>query len=306
MSTELADAIEAFSRHHAGGRGLAAATLRHYRRDLEAVADWCRGHGVQAWDAVDGHLIRACIAQRHREGLGSRSLQRLLSALRTFFAWRMRCGLGRHNPAQGIRAPRGPSRLPHALDADRLGQLLDTLARQAGNGPLLLRDHAMLELLYSSGLRLAELIDLRLADLGRADGTATVTGKGSKTRIVPVGQTAWQAIDRWLAVRGSLADSETQTLFVSRNGKSLSGRAVEKRVEYHARRLGGGIHLHPHQLRHSFASHLLESSGDLRAVQELLGHADIATTQVYTHLDFNHLAQVYDQAHPRARKNRES
>jgi integrase/recombinase XerC len=223
-----------------------------------------------------------------------------------------------HNPARGLRAPKSARRLPATLDADTLGALLDATLPADGTDPgadasaeasvdtdpLELRDNAMVELFYSSGLRLAELIAIDLRDLDPSEATLTVVGKGAKTRRVPVGRAALEAVAAWLKVRPMLAASEEPALFVSSRGQRIHPRTVQARLKHWAEQRGARRNLHPHLLRHSFASHLLESSGDLRAVQELLGHADISTTQVYTHLDFQHLAQVYDRTHPRARKRR--
>ena len=203
-----------------------------------------------------------------------------------------------HNPVQGVRAPKAKKKLPTTITAESLGDMLDSGAAD----PLEIRDLAMLELFYSSGLRLTELVNLNLAEFESGDRTLVVTGKGSKTRQLPVGKQAFAAVQNWLRVRTGLARPEEQALFVSRRGQRISPRTVQARVDRWARCRSLPQHLHPHMLRHSFASHLLESSGDLRAVQELLGHADISTTQIYTHLDFQHLARVYDDAHPRARK----
>ena len=202
------------------------------------------------------------------------------------------------NPAEGVRAPKVRRHLPHTLDADQLGRLLEL----PGEDPLDHRDRAIMELFYSSGLRLAELVALDVRDVQAGDDVLEVVGKGHKSRRVPIGRFARAAIERWLAARGTLAKARETALFVSRRGTRISARAVQERLRRRAIEQGVPQHVHPHLLRHSFASHLLESSGDLRAVQELLGHADIGTTQIYTHLDFQHLAQVYDQAHPRARR----
>ena len=226
------------------------------------------------------------------------SLRRRLSAVRTFCHWLVREGELGHNPAIDVRTPKPARHLPAVLDTDLVGRLLDI----PGDAPDVLRDRAILELFYSSGLRLAELCALDLGDVDLHDAQVRVTGKGAKTRIVPVGRFARAAIQAWLAVRGSLAQAGEAALFVGARGARRCARAVQGRVSYWAQRQGIGRHVHPHMLRHSFATHVLESSGDLRAVQELLGHADIKTTQVYTHLDFQHLAQVYDAAHPRAKR----
>jgi integrase/recombinase XerC len=221
--------------------------------------------------------------------------------LRSLFRYLLREAVVAHNPVQGVRAPKSKKRLPTTLSAESLGGMLDTEATD----PLEIRDLAILELFYSSGLRLAELVSLDLGQFERSDHTLVVTGKGAKTRQLPVGRQALDAVQRWLRVRAHLAQPEEQALFVSQRGQRISARAVQARVARWATTRGAPQHLHPHMLRHSFASHLLESSGDLRAVQELLGHADITTTQIYTHLDFQHLAQVYDDAHPRAKKRKE-
>jgi integrase/recombinase XerC len=246
-------------------------------------------------------MVRAHIAQRHREGIGARSLARELSSLRGFFRHLQAESVTVNNPAEVVSAPRGPRRLPRALDVDATAALMEV----TGDDPLIIRDTAMLELFYSSGLRLAELVGLDLSRLDLGDGVVQVDGKGRKTRRVPVGGKARDALGRWLTVRRGLAGPGESAVFVGRRGRRLSARAVQLRLRHRARALASGVSLHPHMLRHSFASHLLESSGDLRAVQELLGHADIATTQVYTHLDFQHLSKVYDAAHPRARRRRD-
>lgn len=284
--------------HLSQQRRLAILTVDNYRRDLKVFAEFCTAQGLTAWDAVTVQHVRAFVAQRHRVGLSGRSLQRALSTLRGFFDYLVREGLTGHNPAQLVRAPKTPHKLPHALDVDQVMQLLDRVPQT----DLEVRDQAMLELFYSSGLRLAELVSLRLGDLDLADATVRVVGKGSKTRLVPLGSRARQALERWLQLRKTLAQVGEDAVFVGRRGRRLTPRAVQLRLARWALCHQAEGRLHPHMLRHSFASHLLESSGDLRAVQELLGHADISTTQVYTHLDFQHLAKVYDAAHPRAKK----
>jgi integrase/recombinase XerC len=244
--------------------------------------------------------VRTFAAQSHAGGLAPRSVQRRLSALRTFFAFLQREGLARRNPAVDVRAPKAARRLPQTLDADQMARLLEAPADDA----LAQRDLAIMELLYSSGLRLAELVGLDLTSIDLADRTVRVLGKGSKTRIVPVGGKAVVALKAWIKARAGLAAPEVTAHFVGRNGRRLGARAIQLRIAAAARRQGIPIGVHPHLFRHSFATHLLESSADLRGVQELLGHADISTTQVYTHLDFQHLAKVYDGAHPRARRKR--
>jgi integrase/recombinase XerC len=276
-------------------RRLSPRTLAGYRRDLECFVDWLHEAGVREPARVDSQHVRAYAASRHRQGLSPKSLQRHLSAIRAWFRYLLREG---RVDAEGVRAPKVKRRLPHTLDADQVGHLLEI----PGDGPLDRRDRAIMELFYSSGLRLAELVAVDVADVQSSDGLLQVTGKGRKSRRVPVGRLAREAIDTWLRARPQLAAAGETALFVSRRGRRLSPRAVEARLRQRAIEQGMPRHVHPHMLRHSFASHVLESSGDLRGVQELLGHADISTTQIYTHLDFQHLAEVYDSTHPRAKR----
>ena len=290
--------IERFCRHLGDERGLSAHTVQGYRRDLEVFARYVESMRMARWTTVDAGFVRGFVAWRHRQSVGGRSIQRGLSALRTFFDFCVREAVMSRNPARAVGAPKAPRRLPNALDADRAGVLVEL----DGEDALSLRDRAMLELTYSSGLRLSELRALAVADVDLEGGLVKVLGKGRKVRVIPVGRHAREAVRAWLAVRAELADPGESALFVSRRGRRISARAVQARFARRALEQGTGVHVHPHMLRHSFATHLLESSGDLRAVQELLGHADIGTTQVYTHLDFQHLAAVYDRAHPRARK----
>lgn len=298
MSGPSREWLERFLRHLREERRYSPNTLEAYARDLAALHAQLEAEGVDGWDAVDGHLLRGFVARQHRQGLSGRSLQRRLSAIRRFYHYLLREGQVRNNPALDIAAPKSPRKLPAALDADQTGRLLAVDC----DDPLALRDRAFMELMYSSGLRLAELVALDLVDLDLDEGLVRVTGKGRKTRDLPVGRLAREALHAWLRARVGIAGPQEMALFVSRDGTRLSARSVQSRLGQWARRQGMGQRVHPHMLRHSFASHLLESSGDLRAVQELLGHADISTTQVYTHLDFQHLARVYDAAHPRARK----
>ena len=266
-------------------------TIAAYRRDL---AGFLAEAGDLAASAVRSHHVRAFASRLHGNGLSPRSVARHLSAVRGFFAHLVkRRGLA-GNPALGVRAPKAQRRLPGALDADQAAALFT----EEANTDLAKRDRAMLELLYGSGLRLAELVAVDLRDLDLAGGFVTVTGKGQKTRIVPLGKPAVAAIRNWLATRTGL--DAAAPLFTGRGERRLSARSVQLRVKKLAQEAAANDGVHPHMLRHSFASHLLESSGDLRAVQELLGHANIGTTQIYTHLDFQHLAKVYDRAHPRA------
>jgi integrase/recombinase XerC len=298
VTADTATWITRFLHHLQTERRLSASTVKHYRRDLEALQAWCRENGITDWRRLDTRQVRQYAARAHRRGLGGRSIQRRLSALRTFYNYLLREGVVHLNPGLDVQAPRAPHHLPDTLSVDDLDRLL----RGRSDDSLVVRDIAILELFYSSGLRLAELVALDIMDLDLDERVVRVTGKGAKTRVVPVGTKAVAALEAWLARRTGRT-GET-ALFTGRGGRRLGARAVQQRVRQRARQRQVPGNLHPHTLRHSFASHLLESSGDLRAVQELLGHADISTTQIYTHLDFQHLAQVYDQAHPRARKSR--
>ena len=289
--------IEKFIRHLTYERRLSDLTCKHYKRDLESLVSWCDKYGVERWAVLDDEHMRSYAAAAYRQGLSPRSIQRQLSAARTFFRFLLREKHVRKNPVQSVSAPKSGKRLPENLDADRMARLLDI----PGEGPIVTRDRAILELLYSSGLRLAELTGLNLGDIDIADGTVAVTGKGGKDRIIPVGRYARKAMRAWLGERRSLASAGENAMFVSRRGTRLSHRSVQARVNHWAKRQGIDMRVYPHLFRHSFATHLLESSHDLRGVQELLGHANISTTQVYTHLDFQHLAQIYDRTHPRAR-----
>ncbi|HET6655568.1 MAG TPA: tyrosine recombinase XerC [Gammaproteobacteria bacterium] len=282
---------------HLRDRNLSPHTVAAYRRDLDALVDWCDRQAVDDWAAFDHGAARSYIAQRHRRGAAPRSLRRSLAAIRTFYGWLNSQRLVRHNPAHEMPMPKLPRHLPVTLDADQMAQLLEA----APDNPTAVRDYAIMELLYSSGLRLAELVALDLDALAD-DNTVRVTGKGSKERVVPVGSRARAALVQWRKLRHEWAAADEPALFVSRRGTRLTPRTVQNRVKQWARRQGAAANVHPHLLRHSCASHVLESSGDLRAVQELLGHANLSTTQIYTHLDFQHLARIYDEAHPRAKK----
>ena len=294
--------IEPFLAHLAHERRLAPLTITNYRRDLRRIDAWlCQtGGDAESITCMDQQQVRRYVAMRHRSGASGRTLQRELASLRSLYRWLLREGRAKVSPAVGVRAPKAPRKLPATLDADQLCRLLE----QPQDELLSIRDTAMIELFYSSGLRLAELVAVNLGDIDAADGALSVTGKGAKTRRVPVGAKARTAVGRWLRVRANLAAEGEPALFVSSRGRRIHPRTVQARLAHWAQQEGATRRVHPHLLRHSFASHLLESSGDLRAVQELLGHADISTTQVYTHLDFQHLAQVYDQTHPRAKKKR--
>jgi integrase/recombinase XerC len=292
------DWIDKFIGHLKYERRLSPLTCKHYRRDLVALAAFCDEIERASWAELDSEDIRSFSGTSYRRGLSARSIQRRLSAGRTFFRYMLREKHVKRNPVESVRAPKHGKRLPENLDADRMARLLDI----PGDSPIVDRDRAILELLYSSGLRLAELIDLNINDIDSRDATVRVTGKGNKDRIVPVGRKALAALERWHKTRVGMANSEECALFVSNRGHRLSHRSVQARVTYWAKRQGIDSKVYPHLFRHSFASHLLESSHDLRGVQELLGHSNISSTQIYTHLDFQHLAQIYDKTHPRARK----
>jgi len=306
---EPQEMVARFLAHLKFERRLSAHTVAAYGHDLETLVKYCQkrgppratpGGGAIDWNTIDHIQIRGFAAAAHSGGLGPRSIQRRLSAARTFFEFLQREAVTRRNPCIDVRAPKQKKRLPTTLDADQMGRLLEFRVDDS----LSARDKAIMELFYSSGLRLGELVGLDLGAVDFADCTVRLLGKGNKARIVPVGRFAIAALKKWLGERAALTKPHEAALFVARNGRRLSMRSVQMRVAGWARHQGIGIHVHPHMFRHSFATHLLESSSDLRGVQELLGHADIGTTQVYTHLDFHHLAKVYESAHPRARRQR--
>ncbi|MEL7560399.1 tyrosine recombinase XerC [Stutzerimonas chloritidismutans] len=297
MQTDL----DAYFEHLRSERQLSPHTLDGYRRDLAKVVSFCDKQRLADWEQLKSPHVRQLIAEQHRQGQSGRSLARLLSSMRGLYRYLNQEGRCAHDPAAGISAPKGERRLPRLLDTDRAMQLLDGGIEDDFIGH---RDQAMLELFYSSGLRLGELVGLNLEQLDLPAGLVHVQGKGNKARVLPVGRKAREALEAWLPLR-ALSNPTDGAVFVSQQGRRLGPRAVQLRVrQAGVRELGQ--HLHPHMLRHSFASHLLESSQDLRSVQELLGHADIGTTQIYTHLDFQHLAKVYDLAHPRAKRKQGS
>ena len=297
--TNAATAVAAYLAELAEQRRLSPHTVSNYRRDLVRLLNLA---GEMPLAELQVHHIRRFAAQLHGQGLSGRSLARLLSAWRGFFNWLGRGDVVRANPCEGVRSPKSPKHLPNALSVDETARLLQP--SDDGDAVLLTRDTAMFELFYSSGLRLAELAALDCVALDSAlnEGEGRVLGKRNKARLVPVGRKAREALAAWAALRDSLAGAEEPALFVSRRGGRISHRMIQLRLAQLALQLGLPRHVHPHMLRHSFASHVLQSSGDLRAVQEMLGHASIASTQVYTHLDFQHLAKVYDAAHPRAKR----
>jgi integrase/recombinase XerC len=318
MTPAALEWVSRFRRYMSSERRLSIHTDTSYARDLAALVKFCDRSGLGEWSALDTQHVRTFAAHSHAAGLAPRSIQRRLSAVRSFYEFLLREGRSggegptaapgagqrrrtqriTRNPAHEVRAPKAVRRLPQTLDADQMARLLQIPA----GGRLISRDRAIMELLYSSGLRLAELVGLDVTSLDLKDRMVQVLGKGKKTRIVPVGRAAAEALRLWLKERAAVAKEQEAALFVGRSGARLGPRAVQARVAYWARRQGLGMHVHPHLFRHSFASHLLESSGELRGVQELLGHADISTTQIYTHLDFQHLARIYDATHPRARR----
>ncbi len=276
-------------------------TLSNYARDLKNLQQFKQKYlADKDWAQLTSHDLRAFAAANHRQGLSGKSIARRLSACRSFFNYLLRENLLDFNPATGISAPKAEKKLPNVLDADSLNHLLE---QRSSSRPHTLRDQAIMELFYSTGMRLSELVSLNCRDIQQADGHLLIKGKGNKERIVMVGSKAEQALERWLARRGEFARGHSgDALFLNQQGGRLSQRGVQGRLQQLARQRGLGRNLHPHMLRHSFATHLLESSANLRAVQELLGHANISTTQIYTHLDFQHLAATYEAAHPRARK----
>ncbi len=279
---------------------LSKYTRDAYHRDLNYLQNYCIKKNIKKWSNLKSQQLRDFISDRHRKGISGRTLQRNLSSIRTFYRYLCKIDVVSINPAEGIITPKSARKLPKLLDVDQTFQLLGIKE----NDVLAIRDKAIIELIYSSGLRLTEVISLNINDIDFIDRVLTVIGKGKKARNLPIGKFAIQAIDDWLKSRQKLVkNNKERALFISNRGSRISPRSVQERIKRWAVKQGLSGNVHPHMLRHSFASHILESSGDLRAVQELLGHADISTTQVYTHLDFQHLAQVYDKTHPRARKN---
>jgi len=303
MGPEQTAWIDRFIAHLTHERRLSQHTASAYRRDLALLEKFCERRGIAAWSALDHGVLRSFAAAQHTAGSAPRSIQRRLSAVRTFHEFLVREGCCAGTAILDVRAPKSKKRLPTTLDADQMARFLKFRA----DDTLSLRDKAIMELFYSSGLRLSELVGLDLTAVDLADRTIRVSGKGGKTRILPMGRFAVKALEQWLVERASLPglhanERDAAAVFVGRSGRRLTPRAIQLRVGTWARRQGLGVHVHPHMFRHSFASHLLESSSDLRGVQEFLGHADISSTQIYTHLDFQHLAKVYDAAHPRARR----
>ncbi|EED34605.1 tyrosine recombinase XerC [Luminiphilus syltensis NOR5-1B] len=302
MTLSLGASISDFLDYQRDVRRMSHHTVSNYRRDLNHFEEFCRASNCTSPRDIKESVVRSWAGQMQRQGKAPATIQRGLSSVRSYFKHLAARHADISNPAIGIRAPRRPRKLPKTIEADRIGALFQRPAEST----LEKRDQAIAELLYSSGLRLAELVDVNLEDLDRREGVITVTGKGDKTRTVPVGVAALKALEAWIACRpiGQEVLSAKAPLFVNQRGTRLGQRSVQDRLKKLAKATHLGQNLHPHMLRHSFATHLLESSGDLRAVQELLGHANISTTQIYTHLDFQHLSKVYDTAHPRARKRK--
>ena len=295
MSASLAERVDAYLAYLRVERRYSPSTIDHYGRALGSLVEFAESRRVSRWRDLRADQVQALLASEHRRGLAPASLKSVASAWRSFFKWLAREGEVLQNPALGLRSPRVSRKLPEVLDADEMTALVEV----PGNDPEGVRDRALFELLYSSGLRVSELCGVRWRDLDAGDGLLRVTGKGAKTRIVPVGAKALEAL---AALRAQDSCEDADPLVRGRGGKPLTPNGVRARLRKRAQEQGVWKRVYPHLMRHSCASHLLESSGDLRAVQELLGHADIGTTQIYTHLDFQHLAKVYDAAHPRAKR----
>lgn len=299
VAANLQPPVDAFLRYLKVERQLSPLTQISYSRQLQALIAMASDLGVSEWPMLDAARVRQLATRSKRAGLQSSSLALRLSALRSFLDWLVGQGVISANPAKGIRTPRSGRHLPKNIDVDEMNQLLNIDL----NDPLAVRDRAMLEVMYGAGLRLAELVGLDCRHVDLAGGEIWVMGKGSKERKLPIGRTAVTWLEHWLALRDLFAPQD-DAMFLSNQGKRISARNVQKRFAEWGVKQGVNSHIHPHKLRHSFATHMLESSGDLRAVQELLGHANLTTTQIYTHLDFQHLANVYDAAHPRAKRGK--
>ncbi len=298
MKKEAQALTNSFFRYLETERRYSQNTIKSYQRDLNHFTVHLQDKKVSRWAELKPHHIRTYASQIFIEGLGAKSIQRRLSAIRSFMNYLLREGMIKNNPAEGVKTPKAPKKLPGILDVEQINQLLDIQDKD----PVSLRDKAIMELIYSSGLRLSEIVHLNPIDLNLSDKTLTVIGKGEKTRMLPIGNEAIKSLKMWLSCRNELANPEEEALFVGSRGNRLSRRSIQSRIKHWARKNGIQQDVYPHLLRHSFATHMLEASGDLRAVQELLGHKDISTTQVYTHLDFEHLSKTYDKAHPRSGK----
>lgn len=292
METQIASFLEyLFAQKH-----YSEHTRSAYLRDLNNCTEFLKNRKISSWNQVNHRILQAWMAKGHGKNLSAKTLQRMLSSVRSFYQFLLKEGQVKSNPSINLKAPKAERRLPDAMQVEETAYLLN----RSDNDPLGLRDIAMLELTYAAGLRLSELVNLKLSDIDWNDQNLRVTGKGSKTRLLPFGKTARERLEAWLKLRPKFLKQEHDILFIGKTGKPLTPRAVEQRFSRWGEQ--NGVKLHPHQFRHSFATHLLQSSGDLRAVQELLGHSDISTTQIYTHLDFQNLLKVYENAHPRAKK----
>ena len=298
LPNSLQKPLERFYEYLRSEKELSLHTQRNYKQQLETMASHLNSMGVNEWSQVDASWVRQLVSKGKRDGMKASSLSTRLSSLRSFFDFLILRGELEANPAKGVSAPRKRRPLPKNLDVDEVGQLLEVNE----DDPLAIRDRAMMELMYGAGLRLAELISINVKDVGFHNGEIRVVGKGDKERIVPFSGLAKEWVAKWLKERSNLANPDEKALFVSKLGVRISHRSVQKRMAEWGQKQAVASHISPHKLRHSFATHVLESSNNLRAVQELLGHENISTTQIYTHLDFQHLAQAYDAAHPRARK----
>ncbi len=290
--------IEAFALHLETERRVSANTIFHYRRDVIKLNGYLEEHSVRRWSDVDPVMARGFAGESYRSGLSSNSIARMLSAARTFYRYLLREKHVVNNPFEGVNPPKANRKLPRILTAEQAIQLLQI----QGDDTLAIRDRAILELFYTSGIRLQELVGLNLTDVNLEDSIMRVLGKGSKTRILPIGSHATKSLKHWLVERAKWAHDEEDALFVTRRGTRPTSRAIQLRIQARAVEQGLPTGVHPHMLRHSFATHILESSGDIRAVQEFLGHSNLSTTQIYTHLDFGHLSKEYDRAHPRAKR----
>lgn len=292
--------VKRYLSHIASQRGLSPVTIENYQRHLNEFIALLLEKKITQWQQLDAHGVRLLVKQLHQKGIKARSIATKLSALRSFLEYLVKIDELSFNPAKGVSAPKLDKPLPKNISVDQMDQLLNV----EGDDPLTIRDHCMMELMYSSGLRLSELVGINLRDIKLSEKELIVTGKGSKQRLLPITKTAIKAIKQWLPIRAGLVKDDEQALFLSKQKKRISARSVQMRMEKMGLQQGLPSHVNPHKLRHSFATHLLESSGNLRAVQTLLGHADLSTTQIYTHLDFQHLAKEYDKAHPRAKRKK--
>lgn len=298
--TPLQPLIDSYLNHIASQRGLSPVTITNYQRNLAEFVELLTQKQIDNWADLDSHNVRLMVKQLHHKGIKARSIATKLSALRSFLSHLVQSELLTHNPAKGVASPKLDKPLPKNISVDEMFQLLNIKEKD----PLSVRDQCIMELMYSSGLRVGELVGINLSDLKLSENEIMVTGKGSKQRLLPITDSAVTALKEWLKIRPDFSLAGEKALFLSKKKNRISVRNVQSRMEAWGLKQALPSHINPHKLRHSFATHMLESSGNLRAVQTLLGHADLATTQVYTHLDFQHLSQVYDQAHPRAKRKK--